>query len=813
MTRIRLQLLVFILSVSVYLFAWITPNVYAARDVTIAIIKDGPSFFLDQRIKGVVRELKSLASPSFNLRFKGIAGFNAQWQPDQIRLALLRALSDPSVDLVYAAGILVSEAAADSALMLNKPVVAGVGPESELAGLKGNDAGHSPKANLSFISFPNTVEEDIDSFQRLVGFSTLQVLMDRRIFSASKHVAAYIARIEREKNIQVTVVPVDDLAEPVLAALSNADAVLLTLFPRLSPEETQTLIDGINRLKIPSFSILGRPMVEKGVMAGRLPPVENRIQRRTALNMHQILLGEPVGHLTVNMALPMHLFLNIETANTIGFEANIATLVDQVEWVGEQKAISQTALSLEEAMRMAATENPEVAIAADQVAGADAVHKLAKSGLFPHIYNSVQYRQIDSDRAASALGNAPEQLTTLGAGLQQMIYSDDIITGFKAAGLRREATTWNFESVKLDQSEAAGKRFLQCLSAMALLRIETDNLAVTQKHLRLAQVRRQVGTAGPEELFRWEAEAAMRQSAVISARQTVEIAFEALNQSMGKDQALRWQPQDIDIGEDQSYFLGNRFHRVVKNMAGITQLAQFSTQTALENAPELAQIEKERLALNLELAQQQRRYFVPTVSAAAGYTYNLDKSGKGANFDIGFELPGLPSQDDHEWSLSLNLTLPLYEGGAKSADIQRAGAMLNRIHHIRQRTCRLLEQRARTAVFNLSQSWPNIFLNRKAAGQAAKNLERVQHLYAQGKLGITDLISAQNHHLLLEQASALAVYRYLTDLVAYQRAIAWFEFEKSGPEKEALLNRLSAFMSKNASSPEPFTEVRQGDLK
>lgn len=812
-TPLRRVLLFFVFWVWACPGEWIIPDSCAAKEVTIAIVKDGPSPALDQRIEGVTQELKHLAATDFRITFKESLDFDARWQADRIRPALQSALSDPSVDLVYAAGMLVSEAAAEKEVRLTKPVVAGIAQDSELVGLEADAEGHSPKKNLAFISFPKNVREDIDAFQRLVGFSTLHVLVDRRIGTLSRHVAGYIARIEQEKGIRVKVVMVDALAAPALAALRDANAVLLTLFPLLPPGETLALIEGINRLKIPSFSILGRPMVDLGVMAGRLPPVEKRIQRRTALNIYQILLGEPVGRLKVDIALPLQLLLNVETAQQIGFEVDISTLVDQVEWVGERRLLSQAALSLEDAMRMAATGNAEIAIAADRVEGADAVHRLAKSGLFPQLHSSVQYRRIDSDRAGSALGNTPEQLTTLGASLRQMIYSDGIITGYQAAGLRSEAARQEVESVRLDRREEAGKRFLNCLSAMALLRIEMDNLGVTQKNLRLAQVRREVGAAGPEEIFRWEAEEAQRKGAVISARQNIEIAFEALNQSMGKNPALRWQPEDIEIGEDESYFLGNRFHKLVKNLGGVNRLALYSARAALENAPESARIEKELLALNRELALQKRRYFVPTVSAAAGYTHNLDKTGKGVDFDIGFDLPGLPEKDDHEWSVSVDLSLPLYEGGGRSAEIQRARAALTRMEHIKERTRQLLSQRARSAVFALSHSWPNIFLNRKAAGQASKNLALVQNLYAQGKLTVTDLINAQNHRLLLEQTAALSVYRYLSDLVEYQRAIAWFESEKSPSEKDEMLKRLSDFMGRQGDAADSFAKDGPGDLK
>jgi outer membrane protein TolC len=55
---------------------------------------------------------------------------------------------------------------------------------------------------------------------------------------------------------------------------------------------------------------------------------------------------------------------------------------------------------------------------------------------------------------------------------------------------------------------------------------------------------------------------------------------------------------------------------------------------------------------------------------------------------------------------------------------------------------------------------------------------------------VTDLLEAQTNAFTAEQNAASTVYRFLIDLVDFQRAIAWFEDERSPEEQEALLQRI-----------------------
>ena len=82
-----------------------------------------------------------------------------------------------------------------------------------------------------------------------------------------------------------------------------------------------------------------------------------------------------------------------------------------------------------------------------------------------------------------------------------------------------------------------------------------------------------------------------------------------------------------------------------------------------------------------------------------------------------------------------------------------------------------------------------------AAKNAKQNLDLVRDKYAQGIINVTDLLEAQNQSLRANLNSAAAQYTFLIDLVDFQRAISWFEDEKSEDAREAFLLRVEEAVS------------------
>ena len=103
-----------------------------------------------------------------------------------------------------------------------------------------------------------------------------------------------------------------------------------------------------------------------------------------------------------------------------------------------------------------------------------------------------------------------------------------------------------------------------------------------------------------------------------------------------------------------------------------------------------------------------------------------------------------------------------------------------------------VEQRTRTSIRNIESSFPSIKFSISAAENAQKNLDVVQDKYRQGIEFITRLLEAQSTSFIADQNAAASTYTFLIDLLNFQRAISWFEVEKSAEEKAELVRMIKA---------------------
>ena len=79
------------------------PAPASAKALTLGVVTDGPSRHFDQIVAETLEELRTLQGQRQRLRVKR---FNAGWRVESIAPTLEKALSDPSLDIVFAAGVL-----------------------------------------------------------------------------------------------------------------------------------------------------------------------------------------------------------------------------------------------------------------------------------------------------------------------------------------------------------------------------------------------------------------------------------------------------------------------------------------------------------------------------------------------------------------------------------------------------------------------------------------------------------------------------------------------------------------------------------
>ena len=97
---------------------------------------------------------------------------------------------------------------------------------------------------------------------------------------------------------------------------------------------------------------------------------------------------------------------------------------------------------------------------------------------------------------------------------------------------------------------------------------------------------------------------------------------------------------------------------------------------------------------------------------------------------------------------------------------------------------------AQASLYAAESSYANIALSRRAADLAAKNLAVVQDKYERGAVSIVTLLDAQNSAFSQRQSADAATYKFLADLLQFQRSLGWIEAVATDAEKETWFRQM-----------------------
>ena len=303
--------------------------------VRIGVLFDGPSERLQAtpgqleswKVFELTRdEILSRTASRLDVLFPDTAQVSADWSVGWIKAGLDTLLSDPGVDLVLAMGIYSTHEAC-TRVDLPKPVIAPFGIDAELQGFP-RDGEASGVRNLSYLSLPHRVGRDIRIFRDLIDFERIHVIHDPMFVEYAPGSIESLGPGIADLGVEVIPLPVTGSADDVLRKLpADAQAVYVTILPRLSTKEMDLVIDGLRERRLPSFSMFGMIDVERGILAGVAPaPNLTRFAGVIAERARQILSGVDAGTLPVTLERPERLSINMKTATAIGWKPKKAVL-------------------------------------------------------------------------------------------------------------------------------------------------------------------------------------------------------------------------------------------------------------------------------------------------------------------------------------------------------------------------------------------------------------------------------------------------------------------------------------------------------
>lgn len=737
-----------------------------AREVTVGVVLDGPSQRQMLPLALIEQEAAALLQREFSVRFPPAKVLDGGWTIDGIRRAIRALLADPEVDIVITNGLLASHEISRIE-KLPKPVIAPIVADPVLQGLPQKN-GRSGRHNLVYLADDHTIGADLDLFHNMLGFRHLAILVDRLFLETLPELRQTTAAAKSRLGIEITLVPIESDVSAALEAMpADVDALYVPPLPRVSETQMRWLADQLTAKRLPSFALLGVDMLELGLLmtgSGRDVDV-TRATRRVALNLQSILLGTDAGELKVGLAQPQKLAINMRTARAIGYSPRWEELEAAIVIHGDADMAGER-FSLVEALHRTIDSNLALQIDdLDRAIASDQVHA-ARAGLLPQLSSGVTGSTIDKDRANPAF--TPQREGSIGITASQVIYSERLRSNYAISRLLRDAQDQAFRQRLLDTIADTATAYLQVLQALAERSVRTSNVSVTERNLELALTRQRIGQVGRGDVLRWRSQLATDRQRLYAATAEADQATTELKRILNIDLNTVIHVDDTGIPALISMLDSERFQRFFDSPQKFALFQRYQLELAARNAPELIELENQAASAERGLLAARRAYYLPDLSITGQATTNLLRGGRGASL----RGTGL---DDDEWSIGLQATLPLYEGGARAADTSLFRHQLRQLDLQRDNVRDIVESRAIAAMQKTSGTYPAMRLSREAAIAARSNLELVTEAYSVGTMSVTDLINAQDAALAAKLSEAQARYAFMIDFVAALRSVADFD--------------------------------------
>jgi len=804
------------------LFLVLTPatsQTFAQRDPsltvkTVALLSDGSSDVLTDLTLRFKRALGALAEGEATLVFREKSDRAAGWQRKKAAALLRAALEDPGVDLILINGPLLAAEASRLNAPQAKPIIGFF--QFDPAFVLPKILADKPFLTLTVIS--GQMESDLKSMSQLFKAGHMTVLADGVLVDQIEGLKDHLVVAARPYGFDAVVEPIQDTAHATLASMKEGGKIVyLTSGIRMSVGERKELIRRLNERGMFVFSAVGADDVQQGALAGQLPAMNERLARHAALNAMRLFSGvRPRGPLD-RMSPQRRLMINEDTAGATGYRVSekLAEEAEEVEPAPAQKTVVKALpevdrlpfehhlkktgapeLALAQAVERAIQQNARLSVKQAEVEEDQQDRDHALTELFPQITGQVGYQRVDENTALRSFEAIPLQRSSASVALKQLIFSDPVITHLRAANKNLDSALFKETSERLDVAERAQGHYIDCLSAAALYWIREYNLNLTRQNLETARQRKAAGTAGPQEVYRWETQEAQDRSQLLAAQSDLQLAMVALNRIMGENQRRIWSFKDVRGIRLKGAFNAQTFGSLIHDPQDFSVLNDFVVDKAIDSSPELKSIDCLIDATRIVRGYLKRRFYVPEASVEFGYSHTLDQTydNPDSSFNIDEYVPG---DSENHWSVGVKLVWSLFEGGGKVVDMRKNQATLKRLESLHRDASQIVEQRARDALIQASTARTDMDLAKIAAAAAEKNYKVTRDGYAQGVATILDLLDAQREAVVQERKVILSQYRFLKAVVAVERAMNRIAALVTEEEQEAGWQELKARMGRS----------------
>ncbi|MDP8237019.1 MAG: ABC transporter substrate binding protein [Candidatus Erginobacter occultus] len=768
-----------------------------AREVRIALVADGPYYYAEEYWERFRRELAVFAEDEFIFSYPEEFNLIGDYTRGRVEKNCQKALAAEEIDLVVGMGLAAANYFA-SGIKLPKPVILFGDLNIELLGLE-TDRGSSPIPNLTFQVDRGKIARDLEVIKRLARGAEVTVLIDREAAEEIPGLEELGRALSERAGVAIRYAYFAPAAEETLAGL-DPDTAFIYLTPSYyfpTREAIESLLEALNRRRIPTFALEGKPVVEMGALAGLAASGIEKLARHNALKIYRILRGERPENLGVEFSGREELILNLDTARRIGYSPDFEVLLEAR--LLEETAEEGELITLQQAVETALENNLSYQIARRELEEAEHAYRQVLARVLPQLEALGDYQQIDSDRAQASLGLLPRWQSQVGVRFEQLIFDYSVWKSVSLARMLVAAAGRDLEIAALDTARDALLAYFGVLQSRELLRVQMENREATRNHLSTARIRMEEEAGSREQVLRLESEFKAAQASVTSAAFSLRKASLYFNQTLNRPQEAPFRLEQLDPEGDRpgSAFFAPRLDSLLANQADADRLKSFLVEAGELLSPEIALARLQVEIADEDLVRARAGIWSPTVGLQAGYSRRLGEEVWDPDPAGGGWTGSGPYPDSEEWMVAGVVSLPLWKGGGnwaeaaeKRVSVRKAGQALEL-----QRELTALE--VRSAFFDLVASSTNWDLERQRRDLARETLGIVEEKYRQGAAPLLDLLDAQSESVSAQGATVSAFYTSISDLIALQRAIGFIEYLRPAEEIEEFIRSMELFLGDN----------------
>jgi outer membrane protein TolC len=777
MKRISINLTIF--------FLLILSSLAFAQPVTVGIVTDAPGYEFDLLTRQVKAETKALIHAGNGAVFKELT---ANWQPEKVKENLLTFLTDPEVDMVVTLGFFSSDAAARLP-DYPKPVIAATVLDQELQKLSVKTNVSHDNINFSWTESLISLKSDMQSFARIFEFSHLAVILPGKLYSEFSVLTTYLN--DHENVFDVSFVPVDKNENPLEQLPSGVEAAMVFPLVQHSANATEEIFDGLNQQGIPSLAVNGTAYLELGATITFTPQFTfQQIARQVAVRILKACEGNSMaGVPSVITGTERAPIINMESLRLTDIfprwpALENAVLLNVAKIPGEE-------LTLHGAIALAMENNLQGKIINQDLLMAEKDIRIAKANILPRVEAAGTAVQLSENLVESSMGQRGEFTVAGTVSLKQVIYSEAAYANIALKKLMAENMRHSNRQTTLDIVFDVSEAYISLLFAKNNLQIKNENIKATLQNLKLAKDKEKTGEGSVSDVNRWTSELNLGRMDLNDAEAKYRAAMyrlnEMLNLPVGNTFAT---PDSANIAETVIYNQ-NLLNFYFSNPKSTEKYADFIIDEMLTQSPELRQLATAGEMIDRQRSMNIRQMYLPQVALTGSADQAFVREGVIRNP----QLPVPPPPDDITWNLGLRVSVPLFEGGRKRNEVQRATIEQDKITWQKEDLVNKLETGIRSNVQFLQASYREIELAENAARAAEDNFNTIQDAYAQGMANVAQLTDAQSVMIRTRQMALASRYQYMLDYIKIERLQGRFIFLENESERMQYADRLLNYLT------------------